>query len=774
MATDFKKINPWALRPLASYVEDELKHRASEYGINPGDFKTYSGPRTAWMRVCSNGMVETNGRKKKGFVMGDVHGFNDTYGFDKSSITGKTNFTTLGYTAYGEPHEIENNEAAVFPHRPAPGIVGIETEFYGAGSSYPGLCRKATITWRCNSVDQLNYMFPYFLSPGVSIIVEWGWNNYNPSSLIDLTAVGTAASETSSGSGIIGMFTNSNLIYEQIEKSRGNYDCHLGKVFDYNFKMNSAGGYDCTTIVASSLFLLEGQSLGMSSVKKEGNVNSSMKSFRSFVENDLKNWANHGTNFKKKKNGEEDEDSIWVPMSRFAQLVNEQLSLNQSTSGTGAPAHGILRFDIDDTIITAHPLLKSSDVDVLIPNKYSPNLRPSMDIIKSVLDNITLAKKLKDKYGNTENLSAKALEGIQAASLDRKSVTRGRQENIAAISYDTLTPNVVNIEFAEFKDKFKELNVEFDYDDLNAVINYDRPIGHEFPRSKDLNVSGDTKHHSGYYGYLKDIYISEKMITQEANANDTTLKFIESVLMRISDAGSNIWEFRVIPEPIGNTKYSVIDNSYSGGIPKVPTFILGSIGSAHFTEMSMDVKMSQEMANQAILGQSKYQYHSSSPSTKPTYANGQIITSNGPQVSMFTSDDRLFGLAFSNVKIESVEDKFKKVMSRYNNKDAIISSENGKSHILTEHDPSMIKQLIKFGKKTLELASPMMPGTEMNLTTLGIGGIRYLDMFAVDKTHDAYTSKRAVWQIEGVKSVVEGNRWTTSIMARVRPIVITQ
>ena len=30
-------------------------------------------------------------------------------------------------------------------------------------------------------------MMPYFLTPGITIIIEFGWNHFNSNSLIDLT-----------------------------------------------------------------------------------------------------------------------------------------------------------------------------------------------------------------------------------------------------------------------------------------------------------------------------------------------------------------------------------------------------------------------------------------------------------------------------------------------------------------------------------------------------------------------------------------------------------
>lgn len=789
MAENPNKINPWGLRPLSGTVEDELKRRAAEYGMNPIDItsvekKSYSGPRTAWMRVCSNGMNfdPVSGRVKKGFVLGGVHGFNDTYGFEKADSGNKDKVTILGYTADGKtPHELANNEGSTFPHRPAPGIIGIETEFYGAGSSYPGLCRKITIRWRCNSTDQIEYMFPYFLSPGVSVVAEWGWNNYNPSSLVDLENIGHAASDTSPGAGIIGMFTNSELIYANIEKSKGNYDCQVGKIFDYSIKMNSAGGYECTTIVVNSMFLIEGQSLSQSSTKND-EEKTALKSFKETVKNGLVNFAEEGPHFKRRENGTKNKSKIWIPFGRFADFLNKYLSLTQPAQGEGAATHKTQILDISKQVISAHQLLKSVNSDILIPNPYAPNLTPSTKAVSDIRQKINLARIQKDKvekdFGekNLSNLSEKVLssETKEAAALSPqvdKLFGIKKRSGIAGTSYQ-------NAEFGEFEKKFEDLGLEFEYDDLNKVINAGRWATEDtaFPRFKDIVTDDGASHKSGLYGYLKDIYISTELIAEAVDSNDTTLKLLEHILGLISQAGSKIWDFRVSPSE--NASYGVIDNNYVPKVAKVPIFTLGTLGSAHFTDLDLNIKMTQELANQAILGQNKYVYRNGSSAPGTLKNPNPVLTNNDTKVSMFTSDDRLFGYAWSgDATIEPKEvsliNKFQKVMSRYNDKDAIISTDaNGTKHILTEHDETLMSQLVNLGSDASYLASPLMPGTEINLTCMGIGGIRFLDMFALDKIPNPYSYKRAVWQIEGVRNVIEGNKWETSIMARVRPITI--
>lgn len=105
---------PWGLKPLDPMVEKEFQRRVKDYNLNPtsspSDSAPYSGPRTAWIRVFSNGISkddEENGTPN-GFVLGGTEGFDESYGFapsayDMEATDGKV---TIGVDCWGDKHEI--------------------------------------------------------------------------------------------------------------------------------------------------------------------------------------------------------------------------------------------------------------------------------------------------------------------------------------------------------------------------------------------------------------------------------------------------------------------------------------------------------------------------------------------------------------------------------------------------------------------------------------------------------------------------------------------
>jgi hypothetical protein len=198
MAT--KYVAPFEIQPIPKYIREELERRERDIGItyipntianwgDDGNWNTYKGPMRCWVRVCSNGIGDVKYGSKEGFVMGGANGFYKDYGFNPIDYT-KTE-TVIGFTPDGKEHKIDNEYSSgsesINKHVPPPGIISVDAIMQKS------LYRQVTIKWKCFSKDHLNYMTPYFMSPGVSMFIEWGWNHYNPKSLLNLNDIGRPA-----------------------------------------------------------------------------------------------------------------------------------------------------------------------------------------------------------------------------------------------------------------------------------------------------------------------------------------------------------------------------------------------------------------------------------------------------------------------------------------------------------------------------------------------------------------------------------------------------
>jgi hypothetical protein len=767
---------PWGLHPLSKWVTKELKRRANEYGQTPSPSQTsqYSGPRTAWARVFSNGKSKyASAENKDGFVLGGTFGFNESFGFTS------TNEITIGVDAKGNPHKIVDGSVAGtsgnrtkpdFPHRPPPSLESINCELSGANSGFPNLCRKITINWKCYSLAQLNYMVPYFLTPRITCLVEWGWNNYDTVSLVDLTDT----------EWMNNMFTDPSYTTEYLEKSNGNYDAGIGFIVDYGYKMNENGGYDCHTTILNANKLIEGEQIATKEVTiKQDQEYISAKSFYSFAKEDLasidtddEKYVNMRTELQigKKEIDEEGNVSIidniedrvfriksspigdnkpgfWLRMDVIQDIINAFFKIKMEGSNPSM----IREFDISETIICASPLLKSSNKNVLVPNRYAP------------------------RFVYFENGSSNGV------------IKDNKPEDA---EYTNL-----------FKDKIEDVLKEYyldntTFDNLQEAIN---PKGESFPAYRNISIK-DNKGNpvqtlkSGQWGYLKDLYIEVEYFKKLITSNDSVLKMIEQLLQGINEALCQICQLKLQPAQYGNSKYSVYDENMAGASSKndasfLPVITLGALDSAFIRAASFDVKMSSEMMNQLVM-------QSANPQQDKNGSTQTKIVAANPIVSRYSSGDRLYekGILETVVaaaKTPSVKDidahvaqqdadiKKKRQARSNKNKNTFYiyykqnpnDKKNHLQYFICENNSTFLNYILKLpNKEAPYLNNAIMPGTTLTLEFLGISGIDYLSQFLIDHAPDPYSKENAVWQVADIKQTVEDKMWTTTIVAQVRPL----
>lgn len=253
--------------------------------------KTYKGPKAAWTRVVSNSIVKKEGNKGEfeGFVLHGVDNFDESYGFAKPD-GGSPGDCVLGYDVKKRPHFMQERD---FKHRPPPGITGIESEEMGVGKNQ----RKTTIKFTCWSRSQVDYVSPYFFTPGNTLLVEWGWNTFDRSMLINLdegvgypptTKLGKdlrgddtkkvnatrekdpdyalapitkfqdeTLYELDEGKGLVALWNSTMAARRRLRDGKGNYSFCLGMISNFTYSLRDDGGYDCTVELMSMAFFAQ-------------------------------------------------------------------------------------------------------------------------------------------------------------------------------------------------------------------------------------------------------------------------------------------------------------------------------------------------------------------------------------------------------------------------------------------------------------------------------------------------------------------------------------
>jgi len=276
-------IIPWEISNFPEEIVEEFNRRKHNRGLvyingndgwgENGDWNKYKGPMTPWVRFCSNGVgIEyektrdlTTGKRvkitdtskiKKGFVFFGGKDFYNGLGFSRDTFG--SDDSIIGYLPDGiRTHVVSNDlKSGTTIHFPTPEIEKIDVIIQR------GLFRRATVEWVCFSKSQLEYMTPYFLVPGLSCILEWGWNHFNHTSLINLDSISDLKKIRKNPG---------NLYSDNILKSKGNYDALFGIIT--NFKWAVEGNkFRCTTEITSPDRIIAGISKDASISESEDSV----------------------------------------------------------------------------------------------------------------------------------------------------------------------------------------------------------------------------------------------------------------------------------------------------------------------------------------------------------------------------------------------------------------------------------------------------------------------------------------------------------------------
>jgi hypothetical protein len=117
-----------------------------------------------WVKVASgvqNGCILYGNPSLELFTAAGDNGAATVYG-DKSQSG------VIGVDWGGKPIAVEAGN----PGRPMPIVTSVEVD-EGAGN----ISRKANVVIRCFSVTQLELIMKYYMEPGFTLFLEWGWNN---------------------------------------------------------------------------------------------------------------------------------------------------------------------------------------------------------------------------------------------------------------------------------------------------------------------------------------------------------------------------------------------------------------------------------------------------------------------------------------------------------------------------------------------------------------------------------------------------------------------
>jgi len=214
------------------YVNDQIKKRGEKLNTTnrSNSILEFLTNRNVWFRLSSGVDVNNDSSLAKNNVL--------------QGGTLNTNQNIRG--GFNETYSKGTNDDLGF--KPMPGITNVSI---GTGGKWQTLM-QADIEFICYDLDQLDRMTKLYMSLGCNVFLEWGHSNYfrkddtfetNPSS-IDFF-------EYKDRDKLLKETTNKR------QSSQGNYECLLGKVYNFDWSANNDGSYNCKIQVMGSGGIVE-------------------------------------------------------------------------------------------------------------------------------------------------------------------------------------------------------------------------------------------------------------------------------------------------------------------------------------------------------------------------------------------------------------------------------------------------------------------------------------------------------------------------------------
>jgi len=809
MATKF--VAPFEIQPFPKFIRDELDRREKDIGMNfisntvaswddDGNWNTYKGPMRCWVRVCSNGIGEERYGSKEGFVMGGANGFYKDYGFDPINYN-KTE-TVLGFTPSGQEHKIEgeySNTEIINKHVPPPGIISIDAVMQKS------LYRQVTIKWKCYSKDHLNYMTPYFMSPGVSMFIEWGWNHYNPKSLLNLTDIGSPSKMKESvddktpgptgdpndprkteGFGLLGIYTDPLKQQLLVEDGKGMYELTCGKISSFDYSLQPDGSYDCTTEIKSDSFIYSGvqtRSNALASTSPsdaKGNKKPEpVQNLKSYIEKSFKSLPktvltglNDNTPLFPIPGWPGPETRVFIPRNldtsndprtkvdnvtkySFDSGANDEfwitmglfVDLINKFCMAESPATGATfnQIDIKTSWIGGHKNLISTNGKVLlIPNSQAPNISPSVE-----------------DRGNSKNYTTPD--------------TQKEGNDPAAMSEADKTLQSI------FNSTTRQ--------DLNEIINYFR-INHGGQNPADVEFP--SKQYDYNIGKLENLYIHKDVVIKAIEKSETVTDILNFVLNKVSEAVNGLWKFSLVQFGPSNSLLSIIDTE-SFNLKRIQElnsdkrpylyFFKNRSSRNNIQSFNFSVKLSDKVAT-TVLYNSPKDNKTSVPLKNPFgfVTRDRFFKATNDATYLTPRDREIITKDNQNKELERNRLDQKRQESIQKERDVkegayiygVITRENGEEKtyirklVLTQKDLFTLLVNDK-DPNNGSINSFPQPGIKAEITLTGIAGLKTFQIFGIDNLPEPY-DKDILFQIEDVKHSLQSNgQWTTTVTAGMRP-----
>ena len=731
---------------ISQYIKDNLKKRkGTNYNISK---------LNPWVRV-------TAGAGPGGLVLVSNPDFNlfKAAGSAGTGIYGNDKLSgTLGTTWDGTPVNAGEGQG----YRPAPIIPSLEID-EGAGN----LSRKATFSITAHSKEQMELLSKYFLEPGYSIFIEWGWN----------TDAGASGLQTLNKENIskFQSFVNTNKIRES---AGGEYDNYLGMITGGGIALNNDAwtlNVNCTGYVELPAYLMasetgeqkENELATFTSAEPYGQhtirINNNPKS--SFYKSRWMLAFNELPKTRKTDRVKELENSLGSKQENFINFDKTVTNkLNSTTEGgwLGKDTKEIggtkVKFPKGTKIVSEQKFIKFSALMEIFSSLGVSGYRLASDPKKTIKFKI-----------NTKDTICSAFEHIYSTKIDKLFIPnpKGPKFKLGAVSSDSKISDIITNDPNDLCD--------------NSVKKADGGTV-EFPQQISTTISyplsNDVTYDSGKYGYLDDLYVNFNFAK---NILETEQFFVKDamyqILNGISSAVNGMWDFQIQETEVKDA------NGNSTGTTELKVVELGNVGSDNVTDIyefnligtdsifidssfDMDLsggKMAQVVGRRlgAALNGDAQDIPKTLFSDEKDLLEVEIVEENKPGAGGTTAnttrdedqikEDNLQILLGNISFLPRVE------LTKWS---SVAGDLYNSLYVGSFNDSSIFNGLRLDKKLEQQTVSPLLP-INFSFSIHGVSGIKRGDKFRVNGIPEKY--KDGFFQVLSVKHTIDGSTWKTEV-----------
>lgn len=718
--------------------------------------------------------------------------------FGASGVYGVKAGGYLGY-GWGGGAQSYSNDVDDLAGRPLPVVTSVEVDEGVEGNS---ISRKANLKIKCFTPGQLDAICEYFLEPGFTVFLEWGWNT--PSAITGLTALNPKT---------IASYQNFENIDDKRKISEGGSDVYLGFIAGggvqssgttWEVEVRLTGFTELPTYLMAAdnsrqtdkeglLTLPDGSAKsGMlykpESIDKATDLDAKRFMFAyNALPSNMQTWdvaqlktdvdvANimNFINYDESVSGAANSKGSTIIQS-FTTKVKEWVGMGDGMSSDSTKKIGsekfirfgalmkimnaraakgyavgektiVYKIHTDNTVISAFPEIFSTDrAKLFIPNPNTP--KPQF------IDATETGGDVVDYTERVDN----TVKGTKAFTDKRTSVIFPMNEPIVESVWNGIT---------------------LIYNDVGRKI---------------LTVNKE----KNQWGFLNDLYINADYAKSILDTKNFIIKdALYQILNGISSAAGGMWDFQIevvpspetTPGPIIVTKgdmiLQVVDLNFISehNTDSMYTFELQGIHSI-FMSANMDLDLSGIRMNQVIAKRLNVAQNSSiSPIRGTLFAVGKedkiltairkvdgtaMGTAGPPDAKKPTDDDKKSREAIFREKIALYPHvKWDKSAPEF-------GADPYKEYYMGAYTDENCFESFKLGNEgrqgvSAPLVTPPM-GMKFDFTVHGVSGLRRGDKFQVHGIPARYYDN-GFWQIRSIKHVLEGMLWKTEVHSEYRVV----